>query len=171
MAKTRLKKETFSVRYQAREEVEIAIKDIGDLQRELQRKMTAQNDEIAAITERYAPELQAIKEQLESMQDAVQAWCESHRDELTRHGKTKTANFNTGDVQWRQRPPSVNARGIPTILENLKKLGLIQFIRTKEELNKEAILNEPELAKTVAGISIKTCCEDFVITPFEQKDA
>ncbi len=171
MAKTRLKKETFSVRYQVREEVEIAIKDIGDLQRELQRKMTAQNDELAAITERYAPELQAIKEQLEPMQDAVQAWCESHRDELTQNGKTKTANFNTGDVQWRQRPPSVNARGIPAILENLKKLGLIQFIRTKEELNKDAMLNEPELAKTVAGISIKTGVEDFVITPFEQKDA
>ncbi len=170
MAKTRLKKETFSVRYQAREEVEIAIKDIGDLQRELQRKMTAQNDELAAITERYAPELQAIKEQLEPMQDAVQAWCESHRDELTQNGKTKTANFNTGDIQWRQRPPSVNARGIPTILENLKKLGLTQFIRVKEELNKDAILNEPDLAKTVAGISIKTGFEDFIITPFEQKD-
>ena len=170
MAKTRLKKETFLVRYQAREEVEVAIKNIGDLQRELQRKMTAQNDELAAITERYAPELQAIKEQLEPMQDAVQAWCESHRDELTQHGRTKTANFNTGDVQWRQRPPSVNARGIPTILENLKELGLTQFIRTKEELNKDAILNEPELAKAVAGISIKTGVEDFIITPFEQKE-
>ncbi|POY46098.1 host-nuclease inhibitor protein Gam, partial [Avibacterium paragallinarum] len=35
MSKTKLKSDT--IRYQTREEVEIAIKDIGDLQRELQR--------------------------------------------------------------------------------------------------------------------------------------
>lgn len=165
---TRIKSDTFAVRYQTREEVESAIKLIGDLQRELESVAIAQNNELAVITEKYAPQLNALKEQLAPVKEAVQAWCESHRDELTKQGKTKTGSFNTGEVQWRQRPPSVAVRGADSVIESLKTLGLSRFIRTKEEVNKEAMLNEPELASTVAGITIKTGIEDFVITPFEQ---
>ena len=113
--------------------------------------------------------MNAIKEKIAPKQDAVQAWCESRRDELTLNGKTKTGTFNTGEVQWRQRPPSVGIRGTESVIESLHTLGLVRFIRTKEEVNKEAMLNEPELAATVAGVTIKTGVEDFVITPFEQE--
>ncbi len=166
---TRMKSDTFAIRYQTKEQVEVAIKEIGDLQRELLRKSTEQNDALAKITEQYAPILAGIKDEIEPMQQAVQAWCEVHRDELTKNGKTKTGNFNTGEVQWRQRPPSVAIRGKDSVLECLKKLGLERFIRTKEEPNKDAMLNEPEIAGGIAGITIKTGVEDFVISPFEQE--
>lgn len=166
---TRIKTDTFAVRYQGRDEVESAIKEIGDLNREIERLAIEQNDKLAAITEEYAPLINAVKETLKPKQEAVQAWCESHRDELTKDGKTKTGQFNTGEVQWRQRPPSVGIRGTESVLESLRTLGLDRFIRTKEEVNKEAMLNEPELAATVAGVTIKTGIEDFVITPFEQE--
>ena len=166
---TRIKTDTFAVRYQTRDEVEVAIKEIGDLNRELERLGIEQNDSLAEITEKYAPLMNAVKEKLAPKQDAVQAWCESRRDELTNNGKTKTGTFNTGEVQWRQRPPSVGIRGAGSVLESLRTLGLDRFIRTKEEVNKEAMLNESELAATVAGVTIKTGVEDFVITPFEQE--
>ena len=165
---TRIKTDTFAVRYQTRDEVEVAIKEIGDLNRELERLGIEQNDKLAAITEEYAPLMNEVKEKLAPKQDAVQAWCESRRDELTNNGKTKTGTFNTGEVQWRIRPPSVGIRGADAVLESLRTLGLSRFIRIKEEVNKEAMLNEPELAATVAGVTIKTGVEDFVITPFEQ---
>ncbi|OCN21072.1 hypothetical protein AN665_0211575 [Serratia marcescens] len=47
-------------------------------------------------------------------------------------------------------------------------LGLERFIRRKEEINKEAILNEPSAVSGVAGITVKTGIEDFAIVPFEQ---
>ncbi|MGQ0287146.1 host-nuclease inhibitor Gam family protein [Pasteurellaceae bacterium 22721_9_1] len=166
---TRIKTDTHAVRLQSRDDVELAIKQIGDLQRQLEQTAIEQNNELAAITEKYAPALTALKEQIEPVQQAVQAWCESRRDELTQNGKTKTGVFNTGEVQWRQRPPSVAVRGADSVIESLKTLGLVRFIRTKEEVNKEAMLNEPELASTVAGVTIKTGVEDFVITPFEQE--
>lgn len=165
---TRIKADTFVVRYQTRDEVETAIKEIGDLNRELERLAIEQNDKLAAITEEYAPLMNAVKEKLSPKQDAVQAWCESRRDELTNNGKTKTGTFNTGEVQWRQRPPSVAIRGADSVIEALKTHGLFRFIRTKEEINKEAMLNEPDIAATIAGVNIKTGVEDFVITPFEQ---
>lgn len=165
----RIKAQTFEVRYQNRDEVEIAIKEIGNLQREIEATAIEQNNQIAEITERFAPKINALQEKIKPIQEAVQAWCESHRDELTQNGKTKTGSFNTGEVQWRQRPPSVAVRGVASVLENLKTLGLVRFIRTKEEINKEAMLNEAELAATVAGITIKKGVEDFVISPFEQE--
>ncbi|MFQ1046610.1 host-nuclease inhibitor Gam family protein [Avibacterium paragallinarum] len=167
MSKTRLKSDT--IRYQTREEVEIAIKDIGDLQRELQRLATHQNDELAAITEKYAPQITALQEQMKPLQKAIEVWCEANRAELTQNGKTKTGSFNTGEVQWRQRPPSVSIRKADEVLARLRALGLTQFIRTKEEPNKEAMLAEPNIASTVTGITIKTAVEDFVIKPFEQE--
>ena len=53
------------------------------------------------------------------------------------------------------------------MLENLRARGLERFIRIKEEPNKEAMLNEPDVAAGVAGITIKRGIEDFVVTPHE----
>lgn len=55
------------------------------------------------------------------------------------------------------------------MLETLERLGLSRFIRTKREPNKEAMLNEPEAVKGVAGITIVQGVEDFIVTPFEQE--
>ena len=53
-------------------------------------------------------------------------------------------------------------------METLKRLKLERFIRTKEEINKEAILNEPKAVVGVAGIKVNSGIEDFSIIPFEQ---
>ena len=74
-------------------------------------------------------------------------------------------------MQWRQRPPSVAVRGADAVIAALKKLGLSRFVRTKEEVNKEAILNDAEAVRGVGGISINSGVEDFVITPFEAEVA
>lgn len=108
MKKTRIKSDT--IRYQNRQEVEIAIKEIGDLQRELLRLATHQNDELAAVTEKYSPQIVAIQNKIKPLQKAIEIYCEANRSELTNNGKTKTGLFNTGEVQWRARPPSVSRR-------------------------------------------------------------
>lgn len=53
-------------------------------------------------------------------------------------------------------------------MEFLQRMGFDRFIRTRQEINKEALLNEPEVAKGIAGVTIKQGLEDFVIKPFEQ---
>lgn len=143
------------------------IKKLGDLQRDFTRATADMNDEIAAITKRYQPKLEALTERIETLQKGVQTYCEAHRDELTNGGKVKFANFVTGDVNWRQRPPSISIRGAEAVLETLARMGLSRFIRTKQEPNKEAMLNEPDAVRGIAGISVVTGVEDFVITPFE----
>lgn len=153
---------------QNKEDVIGDIKKIGDLQRELEREQTIMNDAIGEITERHAPGIESLKKDIDLLSKGIQGWCEAHRDELTQNGKTKTASLITGKVEWRNRPPSVGIRGVETVLETLHRLNLDRFIRIKEEVNKDAILNEPEVVKGVAGITIRSGIEDFSITPFEQ---
>lgn len=153
---------------QNRDECAEAINQIGRLQREILVEQSAMNDEIAGITDRYTGSITDKSNELKLLQDGVQTFCETNRLELTEGGKSKTGRFVTGEVQWRQRPPSVAVRGAESVIEFLKRHGLDRFVRTKEEINKEAILNEPSAVSGVAGISIKTGVEDFVITPFEQ---
>ncbi|EEY08710.1 host-nuclease inhibitor Gam family protein [Mannheimia haemolytica] len=167
--KTRMKSATQSAIYQSRDEVQTAIKIIGDKQRELQRLATAMNDELAAISASYAQHIDALKEDIKPMQKGVQMWCEVHRNELTDNGKCKTGSFVTGEVQWRIKPPSVSVRNAESVIELLENFGLHQFIRTKQEVNKEAVLADPQAVSAIEGINIKSGEEEFIIKPFEQE--
>jgi len=162
---TRIKRDAARFVPQHREECVRAVKEIGEAQRERTRIETAMNDEIAAIKTRYEEQARPYAEQIRELTQGVQTYCEAHRDELLT-GKAKTVNLASGEVKWRTRPPRVSVRNVTGVIEALKRLKLKRFIRIKEEINKEAILEEPETVAGVKGISI-TQREDFVIVPFE----
>jgi phage host-nuclease inhibitor protein Gam len=60
----------------------------------------------------------------------------------------------------------VRITGEESVRDALQRLRLDRFLRTKIEINKEAILNEPEAVALIPGIKISQI-EDFVVTPFE----
>lgn len=167
MATQKLKAKAQTYAPQSTNDCAADIKKLGDLQRDFARHQADMNDEIAAITKRYQPKLEQLSERITTLQQGVQTYCEANRETLTNAGKVKTANFITGEVQWRQRPPSVAIRGADAVIETLKRMGLTRFVRTKDEVNKEAILNEPNEVRGIAGITVVTGVEDFVIAPFE----
>lgn len=167
--KTRIKQAAQIAVPQDRDQCAEYINKIGRLDREIAVKQAAMNDEIAEITDRFNGQFTPLQEEIKRLTAGVQSFCEAHRDELTQNGKRKSAEFVTGIVQWRQKPPSVGVRGVADVIDTLKRLGLNRFIRTKEEINKDAILNTPDDVKGVAGLTIKTGVEDFVIQPFEQE--
>ena len=55
-----------------------------------------------------APRLKELQDRIGMLQAGVQTWCEANREQIC--GKGKTANLITGEVSWRQRPPSVRVR-------------------------------------------------------------
>lgn len=164
---TRIKKSASAVYVpQTREQAAEAIREIGEHQRELARLTADMNDEMATVKERWEAAAEPHKERVEALTNGVQIWSEANRDTLTQGGKVKTAALTTGEIAWRLRPPSVRITGQEAVLDVLRRLGLKRFIREKEEVNKEAILNEPEAVSHVSGIAISQG-EDFVVTPFE----
>lgn len=142
------------------------IKNLGDAQRDFERTRAEMNDQIAAITKQYQPALEQQTQRIGALQTGIQTFCEANRATLCESGG-KTAQLVTGEVSWRQRPPSVTIRGADAVIDTLKRMGLTRFVRVKEEPNKEAILNEPEALRGIAGVTIVTGVEDFTITPFQ----
>ena len=166
---TRIKTKTLAAVPQSKNDCAESIRLIGDLQRDFERERATMNDAIAAITQQHQPELASLTQRIEALQAGVQAWCEAHRVDLCGEGDKlgKTANLVTGEVSWRQRPPSVSIRGAETVLETLLRMGLGRFVRVKNEPNKEAMLNEPDAVRGIAGINIVSGVEDFIVVPFE----
>lgn len=150
------------------EQVVGAIAEIGVAQRERTRIEAEMNDELAAVRQRFEQMAAPYAEKIRDRSQGVQTWCEAHRAEITENGKTKTVAFPSGEVRWRKNPPKANIKNADQVIDLLKKWGLTDFIRTKEEVNKEAILAAPEAVKGIKGISISSG-EDFVIVPFETK--
>ena len=153
---------------QTRDDANTAIRLIGIDQRELARIEANMNDELAAVRERYEANASPLRDAIQSRIDGVQIWAEANRATLTRDGKVKTAQLPAGELAWRITPPSVTVRGLEAVLQRLHVMGLKEFIRPKEEINKEAILETPTAhpVRAVEGISI-TQREEFLITPFE----
>ena len=142
------------------------ISEIGRLQRDRERIQADMNDDLAKIKERFEASALPLADRIRKLSLGVQLWCEANRADLTQSGKVKYAVLAAGKINWRMRPKKVVLRGKEVIVETLKSMGLARFIRTAEEVNKEALLAEEDVATAVPGISI-TQGEDFVITPHE----
>ena len=151
---------------QTREAVTDLISGIGIDSRELTLLECEMNETITRIKESYEQRAEPIRQRIDAAQRGVQGWCDAHRAELTHDGRSKTYSFASGDVCWRTRPPSVRITGEEPVKDSLRRLGLSRFIRVREEISREAILNEPSAVAHVPGIRISQL-EDFVITPFE----
>jgi phage host-nuclease inhibitor protein Gam len=152
---------------QDRDQCAAQIARLGEIERDRQRLLAEMNDQLALITEKYQPLLEEYARDITGRTAAIQVWCEANRAELTRGGRVKHCDLVTGEIAWRVRPPSVTVRGVDAVLEALHERGLGRFIRTKEEVNRDAILNEPAAVTGVPGIKIVTGIEDFIVTPFE----
>ncbi|MDR2092288.1 MAG: host-nuclease inhibitor Gam family protein [Azoarcus sp.] len=151
---------------QSREETQSAIRELGNARRELTRVQTHLNDGIAALTAGHAPQIDALRERIDALALGIQLWCENHRAELTPDGG-KTANLVTGEVHWNAGKKSVSIRDTDRVIEIMRTLGMKQFLRDKTEINKNAILENPEAVLGIPGIKVTTGVETFSVTPFE----
>ena len=149
---------------QSPEELNNAIYEIGVLQRKREIISTRMNDELASVRASFEAMAKPHADRIADLTRGVATYCEAHRDVLTNGGKTKTARLAAGEVSWRMRPPSVVVRGMEAVVDWLRRQGLTRFLRVKTELDKEAILAEPDAVVGIKGLSISQK-EDFVIKP------
>ena len=144
------------------------IREIGDLNRDALRIEAEMNDKIAALQQEYGDRVAPIREAALAKTEGLKMFCEVNRDRLTGGGKVKYHRYATGEISWRQRPAKVSIRGQAAVIEAIKaaKLGK-KFIRTKEEINKEAMLEDRSTAGAIKGVTIGSDGEDFIVEPFE----
>lgn len=165
MAKKAVKRIAVAVP-RSREEVSKLIAEIGKHQRALAGINTALNAQIERIKSRAVREGQPHEKAIGENFEKIFIFAQANRDELTEGGKTKTVYFPPGIIAWRTTPPGVFLRGVKQIIAACKKLGLYQFIRTKETVDKVAMLKEKDKAVAIKGVII-TQREEFVVKPSE----
>lgn len=166
MAKEKSVKRTTVATPQSIEEVAEFVRKIGEHQRAVTRIETICNEKIERAKEQAMENSAPHEEAKDKLFEGIFIYSQSHRDELTEQGKTKTVQLPTGDIYWRMTPPSVSIRNAEKVIEFCESKELLQFIRIKREVDKQAILKDQERAGKIPGVKIDQR-EEFGVKPSE----
>jgi len=137
------------------DEVNLVLKEIGLLEKELEGIDTEAHKEIAEIKAAAAKRGETIRKRIVDASARIGAYAEYNRDELFKDKKTVQLSF--GSFGYR-KSTSISVK--KTTLELLKKLKLDKYIRVKEEPDKEAMsdLDDDTLSQVDSVRKIK---DDF----------
>ena len=152
---------------QNREQAATYVKEIGDAVREVSRIEHDLNDRMASAKAEAQTAAGPHQSKIKMLTEGLKTWAEANRDALTEGGRVKHADLGTGKVLWRLAPPRVTVSGVEAVIEALQKIGLTRFLRTKIEVDKEAMRADPDTARLVPGVTIGSAGEDFAVEPFE----
>jgi phage host-nuclease inhibitor protein Gam len=143
-----------------------SLTDIGTVKRRIEELNRALNEEVECAKSEAAKKVAPLEEKRQQMIEGLYVFAGRHRAELTQDGKTRTVSVVSGDFGWRMTPPAVSIRNTEKVLAELHSRRLTAFIRTKEEINKEAMLANQENALPVPGVKISQH-EEFFAKPSE----
>lgn len=143
--------------YASREAFEADFSTLAKLERQRATKADRLAAKITNLQEKHTADIEGLNADIDAIRERLTDYAESHRDELTDHGKTKSLSFGGCNLKWRKKPASVKITGeVKDIIAALRKRRLSRCIRVKEEINKTAIKAEAErlAKKPIEGIAI-----------------
>jgi phage host-nuclease inhibitor protein Gam len=148
-----------------RDEANAFITSIGTARRALDRLQADLDEAVAAEKARFEQDAEEHRFTIATLEPRVQAWAEANRAALTGDGETKTARLAAGTISWRMTPPAVSLKGVEDVIKAIKERRWARlFLRFKVEVNKEAMLSDPDKAKQIPGVTIGQR-EEFIIEP------
>lgn len=169
---------------QNREDVAEMIAEFGRVAVEVDVIETVMKDKLLEVKRDAEKEAEPHLQKAKALFAGLQLYCDANRQQLLGNSGLKTVEFPTGTVSWRHKPPKVSLSGeaddiiaaIHDAAGNAIKRGdketsyaFLNFIRNKQEVDKESMLKNPDLARTVAGVKIGRGGEVFEIEPFGAK--
>ena len=141
--KTNRIKHTQSV-LRTREAMESLIGEIAALKNQ-QRLLTAAMDEqIQAVREQYEAQLAAQNADLDQKMTLARFWSEANPQEF---GAARSIETVHGVVGWRTGQPALKTLPgwtFDRVLQTLKTMGALGYIRVKEEVHKQNLLADRE---------------------------
>ena len=130
------------------------LRDIGKLNIKLRDIDTDLRESTQDLKQQAEDQAKPLRLQKDALELGLQSWAQANRKNLTNSGRTKTVKLPSGEIKWRLLPAKVSLRGVPAVIEYLKANRLRKFLRTKTEVDKEAMLKSPDAARLVPGVSI-----------------
>jgi len=151
---------------QSKEEVDAAIRQIGDLLNEIDRLENNLEGTIRKETASTSKKVNAHEQRIIELQQGIEAFMASHRRELTQGGKRKSIKLPTGNTGWRFSTLLVEITGEEEeVVKLLEKRGLEGLVRVKKTVDKEAIKKNPGSVRGIKGLIVKKGEEIFWIKP------
>lgn len=166
---------------QNREEVAEMIAAFGAAAREVELIEAAMQEELADVKKTAEAEAAPHVKKAQDLFVGLKLYCETNRQVLLGNSGLKTVEFATGSISWRFKPPKVTLSGdLEEIMARISdKAGLamarkdpetgyayMNFIREKRGIDKEAMLKNADLARTIDGVRIGRGGEVFEVEPF-----
>ncbi|MCA3365732.1 MAG: host-nuclease inhibitor Gam family protein [Roseomonas sp.] len=153
-----------------RDEAERYLARIGEIQRDAALHKAVLAEAIARVTAEMEEASAKLTEEHDRLFRGLQLWAEANRHALTDGGKTKTVRMGNGSIAWRLAPPSVRIKAPEMALAFLIENQREEFLRRKIEINREAMLANPDLASETPGVMIRSAGEAFVVETIGQKE-
>lgn len=149
MARTRIE----GTQFRTWDDVDQALKQLGEIDRDLMLIDGDTNETIDRLKAQAKEQAKPLQDRKTALELAMKEFCEANRAEFA---KIKTKQLVFGSVGFRQSTKIIIKR-IADTLQALKDLGLAHCIRTKEEVDKEAMktLSAETLAEVGAGLKVE----------------
>jgi phage host-nuclease inhibitor protein Gam len=128
-----------------REAARDALVELGKVAAELAVSVAKRDEEIAAINERFAEQIADQEKAAKRLKEDVEEWAlVNERTEAEKD--TRRIHFEgVGNVQMRTGNPTISLkRGVKeeVVIERCFDAALGKYVRTVQELNREALLND-----------------------------
>jgi phage host-nuclease inhibitor protein Gam len=127
-----------------REQAEAIVGDITEIKIEETAAKALMDQRLKDVRQEFEAQLSSINDQLTPLLLQIQAWAEANPAEF---GKAKSIDMLHGVIGWRISTPALKTLSGWTwarVLEALKSLGHAAFIRTKDDIDKAAIIGQRE---------------------------
>lgn len=151
-----------------RSEAESLAGDIAQLMITHETWTNEMNAEIQAIQKEYEPSLKSAEKEIKQKTALVQDWADRNPAEFSAKKSIDTVRAEFGYRTGTHRVEPLKDWTFAKILEKLQELGRKAFIRTKYEINREAIIEKRNTLtteeKNKMGFAIVQD-ENFYITP------
>lgn len=157
----------------SRTEAEAVLGDIRTITINRNVAMADRERETKVIDDNYRPTLEKLGREIETKSEQLRNWAEANEQEFK---GLKSLEMTHGQMGWRIGNPTLKPLTSWTwdrVLERLQAMlkdspGLSRFIRTKAEVNKQALLDEREtlLPDDLRSMGVKVVQEEaFFIEP------
>jgi phage host-nuclease inhibitor protein Gam len=149
----RIKTPAFPVPQTAVEFEELAVR-LGEVSREMDGIAATGASKLANIKLSTKKAVDQLGKEAKALWGAISAYAEAHRVELLPKGR-KSKSIAAGTIGWRTSTPAIQIDGDEDeIILRLEAAGLHRFLRETVVIDKAALLAEPEVVKTITGLSI-----------------
>lgn len=138
-------------------EAEVQAQSLQRLRQETEMERAAWEERIAAETAARDAALAPLVEVQAEIEQALEAFCQARRTELTNGGKRQSVQIGPAKVRWR-KSNAVRIADEPGLIEWIKRQRTSAYkslLKTSVSVMKAAIAKRPEMADGLPGVTIE----------------